>query len=59
MEEEAVIDSEVLLIQYKKCNTKSTTQIYKGELNYIHQNFQLWRKDQSKIFLYSAYTLLE
>ena len=43
--EEAVANSEVVLIQHVKYNTekyniKNTTHVYKEKLNYFHQNFQ-------------------
>ena len=43
--EEAILESEVILIQHEKYNTENftkinTTHVYKEKLNYLHQNFQ-------------------
>ena len=51
--EECIPESEVILIQ------KNKTHMYKDKLNYIHQNFQWWRKDQGNNFLiFGLYPLI-
>ena len=62
--EESVAESEVILIQHEKYNTekyntKNTTHMYKYKLNYLHQNFKLWRKYQSQYLLrFGLYSLI-
>ena len=62
--EEAVTESEVILIQHEKYNTekyntKNTTNMYKDKLNYPHQKFQWWRKDRSNNLLrFGLYPLI-
>ena len=51
-----VSESEVILINHakyntEKYNTENKTHMYKEKLNYLHQKFQLWIKEQSKILL--------